>query len=91
MILIAAAKTVRAGGYGAIPGLMEMSEPWMATDLSAEHLLTFSALAVRADLDNMANVVAPGSPGWAGGASVVFLHDSASQLWQDLVDGRIGS
>ena len=91
MILIAAAKGVRAGGYGVIPGLMEMSEPWMATDLSAEHLLTFSALAVRADLDNMANVVAPGSPGWAGGASVVFLHDSATLLWQDLADGRIGS
>jgi LCP family protein required for cell wall assembly len=91
MILLAAAKGVRHGGYGRIPGLMQMAEPWMATDLSAESLLTFSALVVRADLDNMANVVAQGSSGQAGGASVVYLDDSVAQLWQDLADGRVGS
>jgi polyisoprenyl-teichoic acid--peptidoglycan teichoic acid transferase len=91
MILLAAAKTARFLGYGYIPQLMELSQPWMATDQSAEQLLNFAALTLASDLDNMQNVVAPGSPGSAGGASVVFLHDSAALLWQDLADGRLGS
>jgi LCP family protein required for cell wall assembly len=89
MVLLAAAKTVRSLGYGAIPRLMEMSEPFMATDQSAEQLLTFSALTVASDLDNIPNAVTPGSPGWAGGASVVYLHDSAALLWQDIADGNL--
>jgi len=89
IILLAAARTVRDMGFGAIPGLMEAAEPHLATNLSPEQLLTFSAMAVAADLDSVSNVVAPGSPGSAGGSSVVFLANSADDLWADLADGTL--
>jgi anionic cell wall polymer biosynthesis LytR-Cps2A-Psr (LCP) family protein len=89
VILIAAAEAVKEMGYGAIPGLMELSEPHLLTDLTPEQLLTFSAMAISADLDSLSNVVAPGRTGTAGGASVVFLADSVSQLWDDLADGHL--
>lgn len=89
VILIAAARAVKKLGISAIPGLMEASEPFLVTDLSPEQLLTFSAMAVSAKLDEVDNVVAPGSPGSAGGASVVFLHSSVSDLWADLADGSL--
>ncbi|MBW3667223.1 MAG: LCP family protein [Actinobacteria bacterium] len=88
-ILIGAAKTVKGMGYGAIPGMLEASEPWITTDLTPEQLLTFSAMAISADLDSVPNFVAPGSVGRAGRASVVFLSSSASALWADLADGRL--
>lgn len=89
VILLAAARTVQSLGLAAIPGLLESSEPHLMTDLSPEQLLTFSAMAASADLDSVANVVAPGRPGSAGGASVVFLNDSVGALWEDLADGRL--
>ena len=89
VILLAAARAVKKMGISAIPGLMEASEPYLVTDLTAEQLLTFSAMAISAKLDEVDNVVAPGSPGSAGGASVVFLHDSAADLWADLADGHL--
>ena len=46
-----------------------------------------TAMLLRVDPDKTVNVVAPGGTGSAGGASVVFLADSADQLWDDLADG----
>ncbi len=89
IILLAAAGMVQAMGYSAIPGLLEAAEPHIATNLTPEQLLTFSAMAISADLDNMANVVAQGRTGTAAGASVVFLDDSVSDLWADLADGTL--
>jgi len=89
VILIAAAGTVKDMGFSAIPGLMEAAEPHMSTNLTPEQLLTFSAMAISADLDSVPNVVAPGSPGSAGGSSVVFLSGSAEDLWDDLADGTL--
>jgi polyisoprenyl-teichoic acid--peptidoglycan teichoic acid transferase len=89
VVLLAAARSVEAMGMSAIPELMEAAEPYLDTDLSAEDLLTFSAMAISADLDSVVNLVAPGRPGSAGGASVVFLSDSANDLWADLADGRL--
>lgn len=89
LILLASAESVRSMGVGSIPGLLERSEPHIITDLSAEQLLTFSAMAIYSDLDEMPNIVAPGSPGSAGGASVVFLSSSVDELWADLADGRL--
>ncbi len=91
LVLIDTAKNLRNKGYGAIPRLMELSEPWMLTDLSPEQLLTFSALVIGSNLDTMPNAVTPGSSGMAGSASVVYLADSVSEMWADLADGRIGS
>jgi len=89
MLLIAAAGVVKSAGLLAIPQLMELSEPHLVTDLTPEQLLTFSAMAASAELEEVDNIVAPGSPGSAGGASVVFLHDSAADLWADLADGTL--
>lgn len=89
VILIAAARAVRKLGISSIPGLMEASEPHLITDLTPEQLLTFSAMAVSSKIDELDNLVAPGSPGSAGGASVVFLHSSVSDLWADLADGSL--
>jgi LCP family protein required for cell wall assembly len=89
VILIGAARAVKKMGLRAIPRLMEASERHLVTGLTAGQLLTFSAMAVSAKLGKVDNVVAPGSPGSAGGASVVFLHGSASDLWADLADGRL--
>lgn len=91
VILLAAARAVQGMGYDAIPPLMEATEPHMATNLTPEQLLTFSAMAISADLSSISNVVAPGSPGSAGGSSVVFLANSADDLWADLADGRLDS
>lgn len=89
VILLSAARTVEGMGYAAIPGLMEAAEPHLSTNLTPEGLLTFSAMAISADLDSLPNVVAPGSPGSAGGSSVVFLASSADELWADLADGTL--
>lgn len=89
VILIGAAKKVKGMGYGAIPTLLAGSEPWVDTSLTPEQLLTFSAMAISADLDAVPNIVAPGSVGRAGAASVVFLSDSTANLWADLADGRL--
>ena len=89
VILLAAARTVKDLGLSAIPELMEAAEPHLSTNLTPEQLLTFSAMAVSADLDSIPNLVAPGRPGSAGGASVVFLASSADDLWVDLADGTL--
>jgi LCP family protein required for cell wall assembly len=89
-ILVAAAQGVRAMGPLAIPSLMEAAELSFLTDLSPEQLLTFSVLATKWNLDEMPNIVAPGSPGWAGSASVVYLADAAYGIFADLSDGRLG-
>lgn len=89
VILLAAASAVQTLGYGAIPGLMEAAEPHLMTDLTPEQLLTLAAMIASVDVDSVANVVAPGRPGWAGGASVVYLNESVDSLWEDLADGRL--
>lgn len=90
VILVAAAQGVRGMGPLAIPGLLQAAEPQLMTDLSPEQLLTFSVLATKSNLDEMPNLVAPGSPGWAGSASVVYLADAAYGIFADLADGRLG-
>lgn len=89
MILVSALAVVQHMGVSAIPQLMEAAEPHLSTNLTTEQLLTFSAKAVAADLDAIDNVVAPGSPGRAGSASVVYLSNSVDQLWADLENGYL--
>lgn len=89
VILLGAARTVQTMGVSAIPALLELSEPHLMTDLSPEQLLTFSAMVISADLDTIPNIVAPGSPGMAGSASVVYLSNSVAELWADLANGRL--
>ncbi len=87
LIMIATARTVGRLGFAAIPRLMEMSEPWLVTNLSPEQLLTLSALLVETDPDAISNLVLPGRTGQVGSASVVFVGSSAATIWQDVADG----
>lgn len=89
MILISALAVVQHLGVSAIPQLMEAAEPHIVTNLSTAQLLTFSAMASATDLGAIDNVVAPGSPGRAGSASVVYLSGNVDQLWADLSNGLL--
>jgi LCP family protein required for cell wall assembly len=91
LLMLDVLRNLKGKGYLAIPKLLELSEPFMMTDLGPAELLTFAAQTIATKKAAIPNVVAPGSPGWAGSASVVFLSDSVSELWADLADGRLGS
>lgn len=89
-LILAAARAVQAKGLGAIPPLMQGAEPWLATNLSPEQLLTFSGALSLVDLNAVTNLTAPGRAGRAGNSSVVYLSDSTTDIWADLADGRLG-
>jgi LCP family protein required for cell wall assembly len=89
LALIAAAGMLKTMGVAAVPGLMEGSWDMYSTDMGAEELLTLAAAVSRVDLEQVSNVVAAGSSGSAGGASVVFLRDGAHDTFEDMVDGRL--
>ncbi len=89
LALIAGAAMVKEMGVSAIPALMESSWDMYSTDMTAEELLTLAAAVTRVDLEKTSNVVAAGSPGSAGGGSVVFLADSAYVTFEDMVDGHL--
>jgi LCP family protein required for cell wall assembly len=78
-------------GFMGIPRLLDMAEPFIVTDLGPAELLTFAAQTIATDEDAIPNVVVPGSAGWAGSASVVYLSDSANDVFADLEDGRLGN
>ena len=91
LLMLDVLRNLKGRGYLAIPKLLELSEPFMMTDLGPAELLTFAAQTIATKKAAIPNVVAPGSPGWAGQASVVFLADSAPRLFRDLADGRLGN
>ncbi len=88
-LLIGAAMGVKTMGASAIPGFMEAAEPYVITDLTPTELLTFLTMTINMKLKDVPNIVAPGSAGWAGSASVVYLSSSAQDLFKDLANGRL--
>lgn len=89
LVMMAAQAMVRANGVGALPDMLANSRTHVSTDLYPGEMLVLAAAITRVDPDNVVNVVAPGGVGSAGAASVVFLRDSASEVWADLADGRL--
>jgi LCP family protein required for cell wall assembly len=89
LALMAAVGMVKALGPSAIPGLMEQSWEMYSTDMAPEELLTLAAAITRVDLKRTTNVVAAGSAGSAGRASVVFLRDAAYTTFEDMQDGNL--
>jgi LCP family protein required for cell wall assembly len=89
LLLLAALAGAKLKGVLSIPALLEGSTPWLLTDLSAEELLAFTALAMDTPLPEIKNIVAPGFVGQVGQASVVFLADNAPTVFADLADGRL--
>lgn len=91
LVLIAAARGAKSMGFDALPLLLEEAEQYLQTNLTPEQIFTFSAMVLNSNLDEIPNLVASGSPGSAGGASVVYLHDSAYSTFEDLADGALGN
>lgn len=89
LVMMAAQSMVRAGGAYGLPELLAGVQPHLSTDLDPAGLLVTAAAITRVEPGRVTNVVAPGGVGSAGGASVVFLRDSASELWDDLADGSL--
>jgi LCP family protein required for cell wall assembly len=89
LALIAAASMIRTMGVTAIPGLIARSWDMYATDLGVDELLMLAAAITMVDPEQAKNVVAAGSSGSAGAASVVFLSDSAFVTFEDMADGRL--
>ncbi|HEX2420369.1 MAG TPA: LCP family protein [Acidimicrobiia bacterium] len=91
LLMLDVLRNLKDKGFMAIPKLIELSGPFMMTDLGPAELLTFAAQTIATKQEAIPNVVAPGSAGMAGQASVVFLSDSAPRLFRDLADGRLGN
>lgn len=91
LALIAAASMLRAMGPASIPGLIHGARESYLTDMTAEDVLLLATAITRFDPDATENVVASGSAGTAGNASVVFLHDSAYETFADMADGKLGN
>jgi anionic cell wall polymer biosynthesis LytR-Cps2A-Psr (LCP) family protein len=61
------------------------------TDLSFDTLLDLALTASQVLPRNVANIVVPGTPGFVGQASVVFVSPAASGLYSDMrSDGVVG-
>jgi len=90
LALIAGATMVKALGPVAVPTLIEQTWDMYSTDMDAETLLTLAVAITQVDPTQASNVVAAGSPGQAGAASVVFLQDSAFDTFEDMLDGHLG-
>lgn len=89
LVMMAAQSMVRAGGAYGLPELLAGVQPHLSTDLDPGELLVTAAAIAQVEPGSITNVVAPGGVGSAGGASVVFLRDSAHDLWEDLADGSL--
>lgn len=90
LVTLAVMAEVQERGIGVLPMLLEILTTYVITDLSAAQLLTLAASVYEMDLDQVTNIVASGSVGTtSGGASVVFLADSAFELFEDVADGVI--
>jgi LCP family protein required for cell wall assembly len=89
LILMAAQAMLKARGPLALPDLLARARPHVSTNFWPGELLVLAASVLRVDPAKVVNTVAPGGTGSAGGASVVFLSDSASSLWEDLADGSL--
>ena len=89
LALIAAASMVKTMGVTAIPGLIAGSWDMYSTDLGVDELLILAAAITKVEPEQAKNVVAAGSAGSAGAASVVFLSDSAFVTFEDMADGRL--
>lgn len=91
LMLRAAQAQLRAEGPLRLPGLLSAARPHFSTSFAPDELLVLAASVLRVDPALVSNVVAPGRAGMAGKASVVFLDDSAAELFSDLSDGHLES
>lgn len=68
---------------------LDLLDRYTYTDLPIEKRLLVLAALFELDPFEIPNIVVDGTPGMAGAASVVFLADSAFEVFTDLADGRL--
>jgi LCP family protein required for cell wall assembly len=89
LIMVAGMIAVQEMGVDALPELLDILLDHTWTDLSTEDLLTMAATIYFVTPEDMVNMVLPGSVGTAGDRSVVFLAESATDIYLDLADGVV--
>lgn len=72
-----------------IPTDVKLLDEYTFTNLPIEKRLLVLAALFELDPFEIPNIVVDGTPGMAGKASVVFLNDSAFDVFADLADGRL--
>jgi anionic cell wall polymer biosynthesis LytR-Cps2A-Psr (LCP) family protein len=90
-IILAALTMIQAQGLEHLPEWVASYSQHGFTSLGTRALVTFAAAAHVADPEAISNIVLPGSFGWVGAASVVFLGDAAQAIYADMADGLIGN
>lgn len=90
-IILAALSMVQERGLRYLPAWVASYSRHGFTDLDTEALVTFAAAAHVADPAAITNMVLPGSVGFVGAASVVFLGSGAEAVYDDLTDAIIGN
>jgi len=91
LIMLAAMAMIAEGGILSLPRWVAAFDSHGFTDLGTVPFLTWAATAFVASPESLTNVVVPGSNGRVGEAAVVFISDSAEELFRDLDDGVLVS
>ena len=89
VVIAAGLAGVQQRGILDLPELLALLSGYTWTDLAPGDLLTLAAGAYELDPEAVANLVLPGTIGWAGAASVVYLAPEAEDVYRDLDDGVI--
>jgi LCP family protein required for cell wall assembly len=89
-MIMAAAGFAKLLGPAALPGILSKAAPSIATNLSAEQVLTFAASALVTNPQKVRNKVAIGGFGWTPDRqSIVLLDANARRMFADIRDGNL--
>jgi len=89
-LIIAAAGFAKLAGPAKLPGILHMAAGRIATNLSAEQVLTFAAGAFITNPKKAHNRVAIGGFGWTSDRqSIVLLDANARRMFADIRDGNL--
>jgi polyisoprenyl-teichoic acid--peptidoglycan teichoic acid transferase len=89
-MIMAAAGFTKLLGPAKLPGILGQAAPNMATNLSAERVLTFAAGAYVTNPKRIKNEVVIGGFGMTSdGQSIVLLDANARRLFADIRDGNL--
>lgn len=90
LLIMAAGAFAGLSGPSRLPGLLHSADAHVATNMTAEQVLTFAAGAYVTSPAKVHNRVAGGSTGTsADGQSIVLLDSGARRLFADMRDGSL--
>jgi len=90
LLVKALADFARLAGPARLPGILHMADPKIATNLSAEQVLTLAAGAYVVPSNRIHNRVAAGSFGWTADRQSIVLFDAqARRYFADIRDGNL--